>query len=195
MEGDSVDLVNRWRDGDEAAATELHQRYFERLLRVVSGQLVNSYRKEFEPEDVLQSAFRTVFKRVSDGEFRFDDDGDVWKLLVTVSLNKLRNRVRYLNAERRDVRREVGGEADFDGYLATQLSQPPGVEEAVEFAELMRTLLELLPESERTVVQLRMDGYSQQEIADQLGVTDRTVRRMWERIQVRVGMLFNESTD
>lgn len=191
MEDEPIALVERWRDGDEEAATTLYQLYVDRLMQIVSNHLLSSYQKQVEPEDVLQSAFGTVFRRLRNGRFEFDSDADVWKLLVTVVLNKLRNRVRYLNAERRDIRREMKGEADFDGALAAQLAIPPGVEEATEFAYLMRDLFELpsLSEDEKKLLQLRMEGFGQQEIADQLGVTDRTIRRMTDRIRDRLNDL------
>jgi RNA polymerase sigma-70 factor (ECF subfamily) len=186
MSDESLTLVDRWRDGDDFAATELYERYFERLMRVVSSHLLGRYQKRVEPEDVLQSAFRTVFRRISEGEFRFEDDADIWKLLVTVVLNKLRNQVRHMNAGRRDIRREAFGDSDFDGHLASQLSQPPHIEVAVEFAELMQDIFPLLPENERTLLQLRLEGYTQKEIAERMDVTDRTIRRLWERVRQRI---------
>jgi RNA polymerase sigma factor (sigma-70 family) len=192
MSDEAITLVNRWREGDEDAAKALYEQYFAKLMHIVSGHLTQSYKKQVDPEDVLQSAFGTVFRRISNGEFSFESDGDVWKLLVTVVLNKLRHRVRYLNADRRDIRRELRAESDFDGVLAAQLSQPPGISEAAEFAELVRDIFEFLPEQERMLLQLRMDGYGQQEIAERLDVTDRTVRRMWDRIRDRLTLLLGE---
>jgi RNA polymerase sigma factor (sigma-70 family) len=189
MENEAKLLVEQWRQGDQDAASKLYAQYFERLMRIVSGQLLQSYQQQVEPEDVLQSAFGTVFKRISNGDFRFENDQDVWKLLVTVTLNKVRGRIRFLNAERRDIRRTRRGETDFDLVLAEQLSKNPGVQEAVEFADLVRDIYGLLPEDETQVLQLRIEGYSQQEIADKLGVTDRTVRRMWDRIRQRLARL------
>lgn len=192
MSDEALTLVNRWREGDEDAATALYEQYFGKLMHIVTGHLTQSYKKQVDPEDVLQSAFGTVFRRISKGEFSFESDGDVWKLLVTIALNKLRHRVRYLNADRRDIRRELRAEADFDGVLAAQLSESPGISEAAEFAELVREIFEFLPEQERTLLQLRMEGYGQQEIADRLNVTDRTIRRMWDRIRDRLTKLLGE---
>lgn len=188
---ETVELVDRWRGGDQDAATELYERYFDRLMQIVAGHVMQTYRKQVEPEDVVQSAFGTVFRRMKNGSFSFKSDGDVWKLLVTVVLNKLRNRVRYLNAERRDIRREIRGEADFDGVLAAQLSTPPGIREAMEFASLVRDVFEfaMISDHEKELLQLRLEGHSQQEIAEKLGVTDRTIRRMMERIRERMSQL------
>ena len=192
---EATDLIEQWRDGDSDAATKLYELYCERLMRVVSGQLLERYQQQIDPEDVLQTAFRTFFGRVSEGEFAFEDDKDVWKLLVTVVLNKLRRQVRHMNAQRRDVRREIRGEADFDGQIASDLSRPPGIQEAVEFAELINDLFQFLPEDERKLLQLRIEGYSQKEIAEELDVTDRTVRRMWERVRERLVMLLAPDDD
>lgn len=191
MENESVRLVDRWRQGDDEAATLLYEQYFEKLLMTVDGQLSDRYKQQCEPEDILQSAFGTVFRRITDGDFRFDNDEDVWKLLVTVVLNKLRRRVRHMNADRRDVRRQVAGAGEFDDFLAQQLSGSPGTEEAATFSDLMTEIFSLLSEEEKKLLQLRMEGCSQLEIAETLDVTDRTIRRMWDRIRKRLERLFD----
>ena len=95
----SCDLVDRWREGDNASGDELHRRYYDQLLRLVGHHLSAKYAKQFGPEE------------------------------------------------------------------------------------------------QRKAIELRLQGYSKNEIAEQLGVTDRTVRRMWERIRQSVTSLFRESPD
>lgn len=191
MSEESVTLVNRWREGDEEAANALYEQYFAKLMPIVTGHVGQSIQPEFDPEDVLQSAFCTVFRRISKGEFTFGSDRDVWKLLVTIALNKLRQKVGRATTQKRDIKRKLG-ESDFDGLLAAQLSESPGISEAAEFAELVRRIFGILSEQERLLLQWSMEGYGQLEIADRLGVTDRTVRRMWDRIRARLTTLFVE---
>ena len=195
MEDSSRDLVERWRDGDQQAATALYEQYFEQLMHIISGNLMERYQNHYDSEDVLISAFRTVLTRVSKGEFKFEDDDDVWKLLVTVALNKLRKKVRHHNAGKRDIHLEARSGEAFDGALATQLSQSPGVFEAVEFADLLKTAMGILSQQERSILQLRMEGFSQKEIAEKLEISDRTVRRAWERIRERLEFLIQDTSE
>lgn len=192
MSTKAKDLVDRWREGDQDAATELYERYFEQLINIISGNLMERYQSHFDSEDVLMSAFRTVLVRVTNGEFRFEDDDDVWKLLVTVSLNKLRKKVRHHQTGKRNIDLETRGSSDFDGTLAGQLTLSPGVFEAVEFADLVKTAMSILSDRERSILLLRLEGFSQQEIASKLEITDRTVRRCWEKIRERLEFLLGD---
>ena len=178
----STDLVARWRNGEENAATELYSRYFQQLLVLVNRNLSSRFSAQVDPEDVLQSVFRSVFRRTRDGAFAFQDDSELWKLLVTVALNKVRNRVRYFQRKKRDG--GPGFETELDSNQGHWLCEDPSAAEAAAFSELMESVLRRLDVEDREALRLRLEGFSQQEIAAQLNVTERTVRRMWIRIRL-----------
>jgi RNA polymerase sigma-70 factor (ECF subfamily) len=188
MEESGTHLVDRWRSGDEEAATELYQRYIQRLLNVVNMHLTQRIRAQVEADDICQSVFRSLFRRVQQGRFEFHDDGDLWKLMVTVALNKVRNRVRFLGAGKRDVAREVHARdaSEPDAFVVHSLSREPSIEEAAEFQDLVEKVCRQLPPETRELLRLRMDGYSQEEIAERLSLCTRTIRRMNERIRDQV---------
>lgn len=52
-------------------------RYTEQLLRLVRKQLPERLRTRMDPEDVVQSVFRSFFHRLRQGQFRFEDSHDV----------------------------------------------------------------------------------------------------------------------
>jgi RNA polymerase sigma factor (sigma-70 family) len=187
--GDSTsrELIERWRGGDERAADELYRRYGEQLLRLVGNHLSARHGAQFDAEDVLQTTFRTLFRRTKRGEFQFDQDSDVYKLLVTIALNKLRRRVRALDTQKRNIRSEV----PVNESMAVGFANGPTLQEAAEFAELLENITSFLTEDQRTLLRLRLEGYDQNEIAEKLGVTDRTVRRQWERIRQTVASLLD----
>ena len=185
----SCDLVARCREGDENAANELYRRYCDQLLRIVGNHLSAKYAAKFDPEDVLQTAFRTMFRRLEKGEFQFDTDEDVWKLMVTISLNKLRRQIRSLNTQQNN----ISLERTISEELANQLCEKPTIQEVVEFSEMLEKLFRFLTEDQRNAILLRMSGCNQIEIAERLEVSDRTVRRMWKRIQRSVTDLLQES--
>lgn len=185
------DLVDRWRQGDEQAANDLYQTYLGRMSQLVSQHMSQRFASRIDPDDVVHSAYRTFFRRVKEGEFQFEDDADIWKLLLTIALNKVRNRVRFHSAAKRDAAQEVSGDL-IEREVALHgdsLSRHPSPHEAIAFADLLEEVYGRLDEREQLLLQLRLEGYKQTEIADELGLTDRTIRRMLDRIRERLSDL------
>ena len=54
-------LMERLHEGDRDAATLIYVRYAERLLGVARRNTPADLRTRFDPEDVVQSVFRTFF--------------------------------------------------------------------------------------------------------------------------------------
>ncbi len=192
----SQQLVKKWRKGDEDAATALFQRYVERLTQLVGAKLSKKLNARLDPDDIAQSAFKSMFRRVREGDFEFGDDRAFWQLLVTIAVNKVRNKVRFVSAAKRDVSRDTasGGDDSYDAYVASCLSRAPTSDEVVEFEELLEKLFDHLPHREARTLQLRMDGQTQQEIAEELNVDVRTVRRDLDHLRPRLKEMF-EMTD
>jgi RNA polymerase sigma factor (sigma-70 family) len=188
-------MIHQLRSGDRAARDEAARRvwehYFRDLLALARRHLGMKVRTRVDEEDVLQSVYESVCRRQERGDFELDGRDDLWRLLVTVTLRKTRNAARQHTRERRDVRREqpAAGPDDIAGIpLAETPDWGPRPDEAVALAEAFQTRLELLPDPVlRRVALCRLEGYSNREIADQLGCTERSVerklnliRRFWE---------------
>ncbi len=197
MEQASTELVDRWRQGDHQAANELYQRYVERLSGIVTAQLADRLRSRTDADDVLQSACRSFFRRVKDGQFEFDADDDVWKLLVTISLNKLRSQVRKHSAAKRDAAQEVSRSNNQvpDDFHLEKLTETPSPVEAFIFAEMIERVSTKLGADHAVLLQLRMEGHSQQEIAEALQTSDRSIRRMLDNIREALNTELEEADD
>lgn len=189
-----AELVERWREGDEDAATILHERHLTRLLNLVGRHLANKFNSRLDPDDVVQSVFRSIFRLTREGRFEFEGDGDFWKLLLTVALNKVRNTVRHHQAGKRDPAAEsISTSADgVDGYIVNRLSSQPTVQEVVSFADMLEQILNQLDSDQQLLIQYRIEGYTQKEIAEKLNVDDRTVRRMLASIRSRGEQLMGD---
>jgi RNA polymerase sigma-70 factor (ECF subfamily) len=59
----------------------------------------------------------------------------------------------------------------------------PTPDEAVALAETVEELLRGLGGDERAIVELSLQGYTTQEISEQLGRAERSVRRLRERVR------------
>src|SRR5947209_20413942 len=106
MDNLSADLVMRWRDGDQRAAGELFERYAERLIALASSRLSARLARHVDPEDVVQSAYRSFFVGARDGRYVLGRSGDLWRLLVAITLHKLQHQVERHTAGKRSVVRE-----------------------------------------------------------------------------------------
>ena len=189
-----AELVERYREtGDEAAATTLHDRYLLRLMNLVGQHLSRKFNPRLGPEDVVQSVFRSMFRLTRAGRFEFDGENDFWKLLLTMALNKVRNKVRREQADKRDPAKETGNTQSpaIQGFAVSRFGEPLSPAEVVEFADTLEFVLQNLTEEEQQLIQMRMEGLTQKEIAEKMGVDARTIRRRFANIRDRGASLLD----
>lgn len=185
---DSLALVRAWCAGDEAAARRLHDRYAERLVRLVGSRLGARFRARFEAEDVVQSALASVFVRVRDGDRRFGPGGRLWPFLVQFTLNKLHNRIREHLRQQRSVARECGDGEDLLAALEARCAAPGAeFEEAEELARLLDEVRGGLPEeTHRRILDLALEGLAVGAIARAVNRSERTVGRVLAGVRQRL---------
>jgi RNA polymerase sigma-70 factor (ECF subfamily) len=168
-----ADLLQRCQAGDPEAAQQLFACYAQRLARVADQHLGRKVAVREDAEDVVQSVFRTFFRRAAAGEFRVDRADQLWNLLVTITLRKTSTRGRYHTAERRD----VGAEEPSDAGLLRALAKQPGPAEAAELVDLVQVLLRGLAPVYYQILDLRMQGVPVAEIAPALNLSRQSVYR------------------
>src|SRR5436190_18858599 len=91
--------VTHWlhllQGGDAAAAQQLGERYFQRLLCLARVRLQGHPRRAADEEDVALSVFRCLCEGAAGGRFpKLDDRDDLWRLLVTLTERKASNLAR-----------------------------------------------------------------------------------------------------
>jgi RNA polymerase sigma factor (sigma-70 family) len=171
-----LELTLRYAAGDDSAATALYGRYTARLQAFARSRCGRRFACRFDPDDVVQAAFRDLFRRL-----RQDPGGvgEIWPFLTALALNKVRTLVEHHSAAKRSVRRTSYGDHDpcalsvADGYA--------GVEEYE-----IRELLDSLPEEDRCVVRMRLEGFEVEEIAKKTGRSRRTVERVLHSLRERL---------
>jgi DNA-directed RNA polymerase specialized sigma24 family protein len=141
---------------------------------------------------VALSAFLCLCRGAAAGRFeRLSDRGDLWRLLVAITANKIRAHRQRHGRRKRGGGTAVLDEAAFDaaqsglpGALAQILSAEPDPELAAQAAEQCNELFNALPDDDlRQIAAWRMEGLSNAEIANRLGRVERTVGRKLERIR------------
>lgn len=186
---DLPDLIQRLRNNDSIAAAQIYRRYGGDLRRIVDDRIEPLLKRRMDADDVLQSAFRTFFRRIRDGQFKVDDSTQLWNLLCAITLTKLREQARFHLRARRDVNREQTP-AKPDPRDTQQLDAEPAISSkfvyrAVDFADQLEKLMDTLDEEEFAIVGLKLGEQTNAQIADQLGVSERTVRRLLARLYKR----------
>jgi RNA polymerase sigma factor (sigma-70 family) len=142
--------------GSQDAASQLFERYAERLIRLASAKMSKQLQRKVDPDDVVQSAFRSFFVRAQKGDCTVTKPGDLWGLLVAFTYNKIRKQVQHYAAQRRDYRREHGLS---DEGVAILRSAPSAQAAAILIEELRRFLAAVKPEHRR-ILELYLQGNS-----------------------------------
>ena len=174
---DTTQLIARWRDGDENAATELFNRYQKRLFPLVASKLSERMKRRMDPEDMVMSIMRSVFRMTGEQTRSFSDERGFWKWFVTVALNKTYNRIDKMTTIKEGLLKDVSSE--FDDRIGGE----PTADEVVEFTDLLDRVLSQLDDEQRRVLLAKMEGLSQSEIADQMRVSTKTIQRMGPQIR------------
>lgn len=184
------DLADRLPRGDEAAASLLYERFAKRLVGLASLHLQDQLRAKVDPEDVMQSAWKSFFRRHAAGEFDLKSWDALWSLLTVITVRKCIRRAGYFRAARRDVRREVApSEEEYAvaGLPAASRDRTP-LETAV-LTEMVEHLFRGLKGREGRILQFSLEGHSAAEIAARVGVSERSVYRLMERVRARLERL------
>jgi RNA polymerase sigma-70 factor, ECF subfamily len=180
-------LMSRLRAGEDAAAREVFEKFAARLIGLARGQFNQLLARKVDPEDVVQSAYKSFFVRHRAGKLEVGDWDGLWHMLTLITLRKCADRAQYFKARHHDAAREAG--ADQPDAVLAALDREPKPEEAVILAETVENLFRDVSAHERPVLELSLQGYSVPEICDRLGRAERTVRRLRERVRKRLERL------
>jgi RNA polymerase sigma factor (sigma-70 family) len=171
-------LLRRFRVGEQDAATRLYLRYANRLHRLATAQTGQDLKARFDPEDIVQSVFRTFFRRARAGYYDVPDDEELWKLFLVIGLHKIRDAAVFHRAAKRDVARTVR-------LPDSQLNEHAAANEVAEttLRLVIEELLSSLTESQRDIVTRRLNGEAVGDIAKQTGRAQRTVERTLQKFR------------
>jgi DNA-directed RNA polymerase specialized sigma24 family protein len=179
-------LLEGFQAGDDVAVWSLWQRYCDRLVRLARQKLRNRGRRVADEEDVALSAFHSLCLGARRGRFPALADRDgLWGLLVFITAQKAADWVAYARRKKRGGGK-VRGHSAFDGGPAGTpeggfdriLSQSPGPATLNVWAEEYGRRLDRLGDGTlRQVAEMKVQGYTVEEIAERLGLARRTVHR------------------
>jgi DNA-directed RNA polymerase specialized sigma24 family protein len=185
--------VTKWiqslKEGDADAAQRLWRRYAEELIRLARARLRGAPRAVADEEDAALSAFDSFCRGAARGRYpKLDDRDDLWRLLVVITERKAVDQAQRERRLKRGGGKMIGtsdpAAADRQGGAAGIADVRPTPEFAALVADECHRLFSRLPDdSLRDVVRLRMEGYTNEEIAGRLGCSLRSVARKLELIR------------
>ena len=182
-------LIEDVKSGDEQAVRAIWDAYFPRLCRTAAAQLAGQRRADADEEDVALSAFASFCKAAAGDRFPdLADSKGLWRLLSEMTRRKAVDLIRHRNCAKRDVKRTVGeskfingeGQAGIDALRGDDLT--PAL--SLYLQEEARNRLQSL--GDRRLEQLailKMHGYTNQEVADQMKCSVATIERGTARIR------------
>lgn len=190
------DEVTAWirqlAKGDEQAVQEIWNQYYDRLVRLARRKLLDGNRRVADEEDVALSAFNSFCENAAAGRYPLlRDQSDLWRLLVTITARRAARQQRLAGRKKRGGG-NVRGESVFLGQrdeadkagIGQVLGDSPTPEMAALAAEECERLLGLLSDdSLRQVAQLKLEGFTNEEIAEKLQCAPRTIERKLNKIR------------
>jgi DNA-directed RNA polymerase specialized sigma24 family protein len=174
--------IHQLRAGDSLAAQKLWTGYFHRLVSLARMKLRSLPRRGADEEDVALSAFDSFFRGVELGRFpRLDDRDDLWQVLLMITERKAIDLAQHEGRQKRDWRRlhtGTGNDAAAGLGLSALAGREPDPAFAAQVAEQCdQLLLKLADHDLRAIAVRKMEGYTNQEIAAELGCSLVTVER------------------
>ena len=180
-------LVRRFREGEESAFAEVHERYGAVLERRIARELPDRLRRKVAVSDVLQESLLAAFD--DRGDLTEESERGLRCWLLTIADRKVLEAVRHHEAaQKRSARREVtrASRRDTAAYAARQ----PSASQAAVGAELhalAQHAMRRLPPDYREVLRL-----AQQEhlplgaAAERLGRSYEATKKLYGRALARL---------
>jgi RNA polymerase sigma-70 factor (ECF subfamily) len=194
-EDDALELLARFRQGDQYAADALFHRYVGRLTALAQKRLSERLARRVDADDIVQSAYRSFFLHARDGAYTLQESGDMWRLLVAITLNKLRRQVERNTAGKRAMSHEQHFDADGSVALRPEaVASDPTPEEALSVVEEVEALMEGLTPIQCQMLELRLQGHTVDEIAEQVNRSERGVRRLLDKVKEKLHQRLADST-
>jgi DNA-directed RNA polymerase specialized sigma24 family protein len=171
----------------------LFQRLLPEAQRLARQSINGQDFRHFDEDDIAVSACAKLYCELLRGSVVGDSDSDQLRLLAVIVRQKVVDMLRMTKAAKRGGGR-VRGESAFEALsdVSRQVGidgvadcQPHGMLAAMERQNLDLLINDLPTEDLRRIALYKLEGYSNAEIARELGVCERTIERKSRMIRRR----------
>ena len=162
--------------GDQSAWEALFRECYPKVRRVVRRKLDRSMRSLYDSTDFASDVMKSLAANLN--QLTFVSIESLFKFLAQVAEQKVIDEHRRRHTLKRDVTRERRfSEGDMEAGSVHLPSAEPTASQQAQANEVQEWLLNRLDESERTIIDLKHQGYSTADIADKTGWNIRKVQR------------------
>ena len=194
----SLDLVLRAQEGDQAALNRLCERYYDRVRRIVRLRLGARLRETIDSGDILQETFLAAVRSLDSFEMR--EEASLVNWLSRLAERQIIAAADYHGAKKRDRRRNVSLTASIgDSQSIRTMSTLPDDRSPLpleatateEEQKIVEDCLQRLPEEYRELILLRnYAGASWETVAEETGRPSAAAARMMHaRAMIELGKL------
>lgn len=182
-------VIARLRAGHDDAAAQVFRLFIPRLIALAASRLDDRLRAKEDPEDVANSACKSFFLRDGLSPYDLNDWDGLWALLATITIHKCIHRRKFWRTRKRDVARELAfslGDGSFDDEWREALDRGPTGEQASMLDETLKQVRARLKAGDRDIFEWSYQGYSRDEVAERCQCSERTVRRVLNKVHVEL---------
>lgn len=163
----SARLFSDFVNGDDEAAQAIFDRYVIQLINYAQVRLSSLLQSRIDPEDIVQSAYRSFFRKAREEGLVLKRSGDLWRVLAAFTLNKTRSYIEKELAAKRNPLRE-----QRNAFWRAAVQRDPSPEETASLIEEVKLFIEQLTPRDRRILELRLRGESIEEISTELAQPD-----------------------
>ena len=181
-----LDLMQRVRAGSDDAARELLEAYGHHIYRTVRRRLSRELRSKFDSADFAQAVWGSFFAN-REVVLGFDRPEVLVAFLARMASNKVIDECRRrFGTAKHNVNRERS--LDRSAAVAAQgvAADTPSPSRVVVAREQWEQVTAGQPAHYRRMAELRAGGATYDQIASELGVDEKTVRRALQRLARRI---------
>jgi len=177
-----VVLLQQARSGDRESLLELTRKY-EPEVRIVARVLLGpSLRPYLDSLDVVQSVHRSLLMGLRAEKFDITSPEQLVGLALTMVRRKVARRWRQVRRQQR-LDRAANTPENLADLLSSLVSAEPDPARNAQINEAIRRLCARLSGIDRQLMELRLQGHSNVEIARQLGVDADVLRVRLSRLR------------
>lgn len=184
-EDEFSELLQRATIGDKEAQEAICRKY-ETQVRIVARVLLGpQLRTHLDSMDLMQSVHHCLLMGIKNERF---DIGSPQKLIALACTLARRKVARKWRLHRRQVQHgPPTGESSYISSLLNSIANPhAGPAEMAQFNDQLILLCERMNPIERKMLQMRLDGYTNGEVAKILGIHSAAIRVRWTRLKQRL---------
>lgn len=191
---DSLNLLQRWQNGDHSALEQLIQNNLDWVRDYVHHRLGAKMRRVSETQDLVQEAMIDVL--AYGPRLQVTEEKQFRALLATIVENNIRDHADWLNRARRTGERE---EADLSPSVidhraqARSMTSPSQAADRSERADWVRAALLLMEPQDRQIIELReIEKLGFTEIGERMGLSANAARMRFARSLPKLADRVNE---